>query len=211
MSPFKPIPGGAGWDVGAHAYPRAMSPGAPFDPPPDPAEVSLVVPEHELITGAHVYPNTAGTCGWVAASLLVRYWHARRPDLGLLPERYRAGTDLAPSPDFSLALQGGRRTSSWARPVSRRLAGLIAARSVPARASWRPLGLGIDAELRAGRPVILFGYLPKVGRPGHMAHAVLVYGRTAAGHYVAHYGYERARAVVLTRFLPGSTTRLRPL
>lgn len=182
-----------------------------LDLPLDPEALSVIVPEYDLLTTARVYPNTAGTCGWVAAGLLVRYWHARFPGLGLLPSRYRAGTDLAREPDFSRALQGGHRTSSWARPVSRRLAGLIAAQRVPAHSSWRPGALGIDRELRAGRPVILFGYLPKVGRPGHMAHAVVVYARTAAGAYVAHYGYEKARAVVLKRFLPGSSVRLRLL
>src|SRR5690606_39229052 len=62
-------------------------------------DIKSRVPDHTLITACRVYPNNSGICGWVAGSIVTRYWHARSSGRKLLPTNYRDGTNMTKSPN----------------------------------------------------------------------------------------------------------------
>ena len=53
--------------------------------PPKSGEIKSRITSYGYITGSHVYPNSSGICGWVAGSIVTRYWHARSSARRLLP------------------------------------------------------------------------------------------------------------------------------
>lgn len=146
------------------------------------------MPEHQLIERCTVLPNDSNRCGWVAASILLRYWQARLPRLGLIGAAHLAGDDIvAPEngPDLADVLRGPGHNASWGASVARRLNHYLRARGLAASAAWRPLALGARHEIEQGRPVILFGDFPGAGY-----HAVLAYGLTSnRRRFVVHYGW----------------------
>ena len=170
--------------------------------------VENLVPQAPLITGCQLYPNTSRTCGWIAASILIRYWHARS-GVDLIPARFAQGSDLRRSPDFSEHLRASARNASWARPVSAAITANARAQRVPHVSRWLPGSLGLQVALDAGRPVILFGYLPLQNRRGN--HAIVVYGRAASGRLIAHYGWKGYERVELPWLIPGSVSHFQVL
>ena len=85
-------------------------------------DVTYRVPGYGFITGSRIYPNDTGICGWVAAAILTRYWHARFPRKGLLPRENRAAdSNMTERPNFATYLQGSSGSGTWARTVTSRL------------------------------------------------------------------------------------------
>ncbi|MDR2381978.1 MAG: hypothetical protein LBE08_12590 [Bifidobacteriaceae bacterium] len=171
-------------------------------------DVKYRVPSYSYITGCHVYPNTTGTCGWVAGSIVTRYWHARSSARKLLPTKYRSGTNLTSSPNFATYLKGSKGDSSVAWDLKERLAWNASNQGVAYAASWALGNIGMFSQVESGWPVIVFGSLP-VGNNKKGTHAVVGYGTTKSGYLITHYGWSGYTDIVLNGGIIGSNARFR--
>lgn len=155
------------------------------------------------ITGCHVYPNSLGTCGYVAGSILMRYWHARYSTRNLIPATFRSGTNLSPSRDYSVYLRFGQSLNTWAANLYYSLTENARRQNVAIYCETGLLSGGVTANIRANRPVILFGTMPNLSG-GKISHAVVSYGITTEGHNRVHYGWAGRTNIVLSSALIGS-------
>jgi hypothetical protein len=171
-------------------------------------DVKSRVPSYGYITGSHIYPNDAGICGWVAGSIVTRYWHARSSARKLLPASYRSGTNMTISPNFATYLQGKGGDATWAPNIEERLAWNAKKQGVGYVSSWALGAIGMWPEIRAGYPSIVFGNLP-TGNKGKGAHAVVAYGETNSGYPITHYGWAGYTNVILNGATVGSNARFR--
>lgn len=179
------------------------------DPPvADPSQISKVVNYATFIRGCHVYNNTEGTCGWVAGSILMRYWHVVNSSKKIIPPLYLNGSNLHATNNFSEYLRDGRNATSWARNLKDQLVWLGEQRKVKVSPSWALGNIGITNELNANRPVVVFGALPKFGG-GTSQHAVVAYGTSKTGGYVTHYGYKDRYDIIVNTGIIGSNTKFR--
>lgn len=158
------------------------------------------------ITGCHVYPNTLGTCGYVAGSILMRYWHARYPTRNLIPSTYRSGTNLSSTNNYSTYLRFGQGPTSWAANLYYSLTENARRQNVAVSCETGLLSLGVWPSIRANRPVILFGNMPNLAG-GTISHAVVSYGITSDGHNRVHYGWSGRSNIVLSSAVIGSHTK----
>ena len=172
------------------------------------SDVKSRVPSYGYITGSYVYPNEDGICGWVAGSILTRYWHARSSAKKLLPASYRNGTNMIAEPNFATYLQGSGGDSTWAPNVRSRLAWNANKQGVSYASSWALGQIGAMSQVRDGYPVLLFGSYP-VGKKKKGGHAVVAYGETKSGHYITHYGWSGYTNIVLSEGTHGSNARFR--
>lgn len=67
----------------------------------------------------------------------------------------------------------------------------------------------VSTYINAGRPVGLWGYLPRLSS-GSANHAVLAYGKTTQGHNIVHYGYSGKTNIVLNSGIVGSNMSIIP-
>lgn len=170
-------------------------------------EVAYRVPNWEYITGCAVLPNDSGRCGWVAASIMLRYWQAINMTKNVVPMFYRAGTDLSSRSnsqgrDFAGWLRAGKTRRTWGLSVRNGLKKHVSRQNLKATSSWNVLSIGARSHLEQGQPVILFGHIPGIG-----AHAVLAYGYTKTGHNIVHYGWRGQLDIRLNSGVVGSNTR----
>lgn len=175
---------------------------------PTSSEIKSRVTSYGYITGSYVYKNTTGTCGWVAGSILTRYWHARSTSRLLLPSAYRSGTNMTSSPNFATYLQGSMDDSTWAPNVKDRLLWNLGRQCLAGSSSWAIGKIGAFEDVRNNRPVVMFGNIPKT-TGGLAMHAVLAYGETNSGYLIAHYGYSGYTSIVVNGGLFGSNTKFR--
>lgn len=166
------------------------------------------VPNYSYITGSHVYRNDDGICGWVAGSIVTRYWHARSSARKLLPTRYRDGTNMTSKPNFASYLQGDGGDATWAPNVEERLVWNAKEQKVGYVSSWALGNIGMWSEIDNGYPSLVFGNLP-TGSKKKGAHAVVAYGRTNSGYPITHYGWEGYTDVILNSGSIGSNARFR--
>ncbi len=178
-------------------------------PPVKAGDVKSRVKNYGYITGSTLYPNTAGICGWVAGSIITRYWHARSSARKLLPTKFRNGTNMTKSPNFATHLQNGKANGTWARTLKDQLIWNAKNQSVAHSSSWALGNLGMWNELRAGYPFILFGSIPINKDKKKGGHAVVAYGETTGGQLITHYGWSGYTNIVLNAGLVGSNTKFR--
>lgn len=173
-------------------------------------EAKSRVPLYGNITSCTVYPNSAGICGWVAGSIVTRYWHAGSTAKVLLPSAYRTSTyNMTTSPNFATYLQGSSGNSSWARDVKDRLIWNATKQGVSHSAAWALGNIGMFNDVRDGKPVIVFGNIP-IDTTGNLgAHAVVAYGETNGGYLITHYGWSGYTDIVLNAGLAGSNTKFK--
>lgn len=176
--------------------------------PVNSADIDYRISNYSYITGATLYNNTEGTCGWIAGSIVTRYWHARSSSRILLPSSYRNGTNMTASPNFATYLQGNSGNSSWARDVKDRLIWNANNQSVGHSAAWALSNIGVVNSLKANEPVICFGSIP-TGPNKKGSHAVVAYGQTKDGSLITHYGWSGYTAIVLSSGVLGSNTKFR--
>ena len=169
--------------------------------------VMKYVPDYGYITGCYVYSNTLGNCGWIAGSIITRFWHARNISKNLLPSGYRSGTNLTSSPNFAEYLRGTNGYSTWAPDLYDRLLWNAGLQGVSAGAGWSLGNVGVTGNISNNIPVIIFGALPTIGGSGYSAHAVVAYGYTTNYESIVHYGYPGYTHVVLNDGVIGSNTR----
>lgn len=81
-------------------------------PPSVGTNVNFRIPSYGYITGCTVLANSTGRCGWVAATIVMRYWHARTGKL-LIPTAHRSGNNIkvVARPDFADLIRNGRSES----------------------------------------------------------------------------------------------------
>lgn len=80
------------------------------------SEVRARVSNYTYITNATLYENTSGTCGWIAGSIITRYWHARSAARKLLPSKFRSGTNMTFSPILRPTCKTGKLTEPGRAP-----------------------------------------------------------------------------------------------
>lgn len=175
--------------------------------PPPAGSITKRVTSYGYITGSRVYPNSTGVCGWVAGSILVRYWHARYSSRGLLPSAYRSGTNMTSSPNFATYLRNGRSLSTWAPDLVAQLAWNASRQGVSVETYYNWFTTGVESSINNNRPVLLFGNYPKTSGSGKSNHAVVGYGLVNGGGYVVHYGYSGCTNIHLNAGLTGTNTK----
>lgn len=146
--------------------------------------------------------NYDGSCGYVAGSILLYYWNETK-NSRLIGSQYldangklndTGGTrDIQHNLKDKLVDLAGGDPSSWGKSVRDALIAYCTEVNVSASSTYYLLKIGLDAELAAGRPAIIFGALPKKnGESGLGNHAVVAYGidkRWWGGYYIVNYGY----------------------
>ncbi|WP_141677889.1 hypothetical protein [Microbacterium oleivorans] len=167
------------------------------------------VPNYGYVTGSRIYENATGICGWVAGSIVTRYWHARSSSRKLLPTKYRSGTNMTSTPNFATYLQGKGGDATWAPNIEERLAWNAKQQKVGYVSSWALGAIGLFPEIDGGYPVIVFGDLPLGKKKKKGAHAVVAYGETNSGYPIAHYGWDGYTNIILNGATVGSTARFR--
>lgn len=172
------------------------------------SDIKSRVTSYGYATGSLVYPNSTGICGWVAGSIVTRYWHARSSARVLLPSKYRSGTNMTSSPNFATYLQGDKGNGTWAADIEGRLAWNANKQGVGYVSSWAVGNIGMFSEVRNNYPVIVFGNLP-TGNKKKGAHAVVAYGETKGGYLITHYGWSGYTDIVLNGGVIGSNARFR--
>lgn len=171
-------------------------------------DIASRVPSYGYITGSHVYANRTGICGWVAGSIVTRYWHARSSARRLLPAGYRSGTNMTATPNFATYLRGAGADATWAPNIEERMVWNAKKQKVGHVSSWALGMIGVWSELDNGYPAIIFGNLP-TGPKKKGPHAVVAYGQTKGGFAITHYGWKGYTNVILNGGLIGSNSRFR--
>lgn len=180
-------------------------------PPPVGTNVNFRIPSYGYITGCTVLHNTAaeGRCGWIAATIVMRYWHARTGKI-LIPAAHRSGTNIkaVSGADFADLIRNGRDMASWGLPVADGIGYHAAIRMKVSSTAWYNwLSTNVNSALNNGRPVILFGELPDAYTDGKtIRHAVVAYGKSKDGHNIVHYTYKGKQAVVLNSGIVATNT-----
>lgn len=180
-------------------------------PPPVGTNVQFRIPSYGYITGCTVLHNTAaeGRCGWVAATIVMRYWHARAGKI-LIPAAHRTGNNIkaVSGADFADLIRNGRAMASWGLPVADGIGyHAVTRQKVPSQAWYNWASTNVNSALNNGRPVILFGSLPDAYVNGKsISHAVVAYGKSKDGHNIVHYTYSGKQAVVLNSGVVASNT-----
>ncbi|WP_415083057.1 hypothetical protein [Micropruina sp.] len=172
------------------------------------SDIKSRVTSYSYVTGSRIYPNSTGICGWVAGSIVTRYWHARSSARVLLPSKYRSGTNMTASPNFATYLQGDKGNGTWAPDIEGRLAWNAKKQGAGYVSSWALSNIGMFSEVRNNYPVIVFGNLP-TGNKKKGAHAVVAYGETKGGYLITHYGWSGYTDIVLNGGVIGSNARFR--
>ncbi|HJC71057.1 hypothetical protein [Brachybacterium sp. EE-P12] len=177
--------------------------------PPKAGTVKKLVTSASFVTGSRVYPNKTDICGWVAGSILTRYWHARKSSKGLLPKGYRSGTNMTSSPNFASHLQkiAKGRNKTWAPDLVRALQRNASNRKVSVDCYYNWGNSGVASQINANRPVLLFGRFPTTSGKSKSSHAVVAYGLVKNGDAIVHYGYSGYPKVVLAGGLVGTNTK----
>ncbi len=179
-------------------------------PPPVGTNVNFRIPSYGYISGCTVLANSTGRCGWVAATIVMRYWHARTSKL-LIPTAHRSGNNIkvVARPDFADLIRDGRSESVFSGLAVADGMGYhaVVRQKINADAWYILLSLNVDSALKAGRPVILLGSLPSALADGEKEnHAVVAYGKSKDGHNIVHYGYSGKSALVLNSGTVASNT-----
>jgi hypothetical protein len=179
-------------------------------PPAVGSNVNFRIVNYSYITGCTVLPNDNDRCGWIAASIVMRYWHARSGKT-LIPTAHRSGTNIkeVSGTDFADLIRNGRSlVVGSGLPVAEGMGyHAVTRQKVKADAWYNLLSLNVDSALKADRPVILLGNLPSAYTDKKKSnHAVVAYGKSKDGHNIVHYGYKDKQALVLNSGTVGSNT-----
>ncbi len=172
------------------------------------------IKSYGYITGCGVPNNTTSICGYAAAAIVLRYWHARQKRSYIFPRYYLKGNNLRDRSGFSNYLRNnyGSSNSTWGLDIGNTLNRYFKANKIAsARAGYYLLSCGITSEIHASRPIILFGDLPDPrSNKNIVSHAVVDYGISRHGHNIVHYGWPGYTRVVLSSGFIGSSTWMKP-
>ena len=137
-----------------------------------------------------------GLCGYVAAGILLLYYHVYGP-YGLINPRYLNSSGTAfNGGDFTFYLRNtyGQADGTTALNIETILNEYLAGVCNLSPTTWSELLTtkgSILTQLRAGRPVIYSDELDDPKHPGETTkHIVVVYGYDSNDNFVAHFGWE---------------------
>ena len=176
---------------------------------------TIYIPGFTHIQNATFPENENGTCGYTAACIVLYYWHKMKPPV--VNSTFLDSNGKLKKDGYTLQdklLSYGYSTDTWAATICQVLIDYCDEYGVDGESTFTLLMLGIDTELNANRPVILFGLLPEDPdtMDGYAMHAVVAYGlstNTSTGDtdFVVHYGWENYENVILEKSLIGSYTK----
>ncbi len=153
--------------------------------------------------------NYDGSCGYVAATIIL-YFRKKTANDRLIGSQYLdangelndtgATKDVEHNLKDKLVDLAGGNPASWGKSVRDAMFDYSSEVNVSASATYYFLKIGLEDELIADRPAIIFGALPqKNGNSGLGNHAVVAYGVEKTwwgGYYIVNYGYDSDTAEV---------------
>lgn len=179
------------------------------------ASKNKYIPNGGYIRFAKYPPNECNTCGYIAACLVLFYWH--KTNGGIIAPEYldngwlrTTGTTLQDK-----LLTYGSSNSSWGKTIRDVLISYCSDRGIAATSYYYVGKLGVTSSINAGRPAIIFGWLTSNPSPasvasadavqGNVFHAVTAYGQNGR-YFICHYGWSGYEHVLLDEGLVGSCT-----
>jgi len=163
--------------------------------------------------GAHP-SNYDGSCGFVAASIVLNYWEKTMYEGTILPQYLDENGDLNDtryySPETNLKdklveFNGGEK-SSWGKTVRDALIDYAEYANLSCIAGYYFFDINMRSELKQNHPVIIFGSLPDPNGGSKINHAVTAYGLDN-NDPIVNYGWGSITAeVTLSSGLLGSVT-----
>lgn len=147
------------------------------------------------------YPfNWDGSCGFVAASIVLNYWdktvHSGTVASQFLNENGELNSTMYSNPNINLKDKlveyNDGNADSTARTVSKSVNKYCNDFNVNGSASWYLGKIGLETSLANEKPAIMFGWFPNVQSGGHVNHAITCYGidhRWWGGYYIVNYGW----------------------
>lgn len=183
------------------------------------------IQNYEFVKDAVHPSNWDGSCGFVAASIVLNYWHNTMYDQTILPQFLDSNgnlinTDSTYNPNINLKDKlvefNGGKTDSWAYTVKKSLLKYAEWAGLSCNVGYYLFDINAYTEIANNRPVILFGMLPNDQKSEenpaqNIAHAVVAYG-IEEGNYIVNYGRGATlpnREVTLHGGFIGSTTTFR--
>jgi len=176
------------------------------------------IDNYEYIRDTNHPSNYDGSCGFVAASIVLNYWDKTVHSGTVLPqyldsngELNDTGSTYSPSTNLKdkLVQYNGGKRGSTAVSVSKAMNSYCKDNGIKGSADWYIGKIGLESSLRLERPAIVFGWLSDPRGGWNMNHAVTVYGTESTwwgGYYIANYGWGSSWAEVSMGFGFAGTT-----
>lgn len=171
------------------------------------------IDNYQYIRNSKHPSNLDGSCGYVAASLILYYWDRTMHEGTVRPQYLDSNGQMIDTKDTKdpvhnlkdkLVELAGGEASSWGLPVRDALIAYCNEYGISASSTYYIGKFGLDSELRNDRPAIIFGALPdENNNNGLINHAVVAYGiqhEWWGGYYIVNYGWNNKTAEVSLGF-----------
>lgn len=180
----------------------------------------VYINNYQYIRDAKHPLNYDGTCGFVAATLILNYWEKTMHKGTVLPQYLDSNGDLNSTGTYNTTINlkdrlvefngGVGNGASWGKSVRDSLIKYCAFAGINATSSYYLGKIGLDNELANNRPAIIFGSMPRPSNSERINHAVVAYGIDKewwGGYYIVNYGwYHDTAEVSLSSAFIGSVT-----
>lgn len=162
-------------------------------------------------------PNSEGCCGYVAANLILKYWHSKGTIT--LPSLHRTiNSSNLTNALIAEGLANGGSYDTIGATLTTALSSYLENYNVDGAASYALLAYNLYNELDNGRPTVLLGdlYDPRNGNANDVLHAVVAYsyfwGADGYLTFTCHYGWQNWQEVNISsaNCVFGSQTRFDP-
>lgn len=176
------------------------------------------IDNYEYIRDTSHPSNYDGSCGFVAASIVLNYWD-KTVHSGTVLSQYLTskgelndtGGTYSPSTNLKdkLVQYNNGKTGAAAVEVSEAMNKYCSDNGIKGSANWYIGKIGLESSLVLERPAIVFGWLSDPRGGWNKAHAVTVYGTENTwwgGYYIANYGWGSKWAEVSMGFGFAGTT-----
>lgn len=185
---------------------------------------NFYIDNYQYIRDAKYPENYEGSCGYVAASIVLYYW-SKTADKSIIPNNYldsngqlndigRVYDPNSNLKDKLVSIAG--KADSWGKEVADTLNKYCKEFNIKGSAGYGLLDYGIQNELSKEHPVILFGSRKRPSDGKRINHAVTCYGFQRYGtgphpssfYYIVNYGWQESSTseVLLNGAMLGSVT-----
>lgn len=148
------------------------------------------------------FKENDGCCGYIAAGIVLHYWHRRNPSRNIIPSVYLGTTGFNGAAFnrslYSIGKSLGFSSDTVPWQIRDVLNKYCSDKRISATSGWWAGSLYASSEVQQNRPVILFG---KFNQPtgGSIPHAVVMYGiNTVGGNAQVHFGWEGYSNITLS-------------
>lgn len=141
-----------------------------------PTPTPILIAHHEYVEDATFPSNQGGTCGYVAACLVLNYWNKTYPNADVIDNVFLNGSGNLLTSGYTLQdklLSYGYPTATTGLTIRNVLYTYCTEYGIGANISYSLSFLNVLGSLQNNRPVILFGNVV-----GEGDHAVTAYGYT---------------------------------